>query len=280
MASFTNQATLRYQGSEIRSNVVTGELLSGAAVSKTAVESAYLPGERITYIVTLVNSGAGALGELTLTDDLGGVLFDGQTVYPLSYVADSAKLFVNGVQQPVGVTAGPPLQFTGISLPAQGSAVLVYDAVVTEFAQPTVGGSITNTVSLNEAAQAEEGTAQWTLPVAQQPLLEILKEVSPIGVQPNEPLTYRFTLRNYGNTATDNTLVLTDVFQPVLQNLTVTLDGQPLTEGVDYAYDEDTGSFETAEGVLFTAAAVSTQTADGSWQTVPSEQVLTVTGTI
>lgn len=280
MASFTNQATLRYRGSEIRSNIVTGELLLGVSLSKTSVESAYVPGGRITYIVTLVNNTAGELGELALTDDLGAVSFGGQMLYPLSYVADSAKLFVDGVQQPLTVIPGPPLQFGGIRLPAQGSAVLVYDAVVTEFAQPSAGGNIVNTVTLGGASGSEDGYAQWTLPVAEQPMLEIVKEVSPASIQPNEPLTYRFTLRNYGNEATDTTLVLVDVFQPALQNLTATLDGQTLIEGEDYTYDAATGIFETAEGVLSVAAAVSIQAEDGSWQINPSQQVLTVTGTV
>ena len=280
MASFTNQATLRYQGSEIRSNVVTGELLSGVSMTKTCVESAYAPGERLTYIVGLVNNSGGTLTDLTLTDDLGALTVGGQTVYQLSYVAGSATLFVNGVQQPVTAAAGPPLEFTGISLPAQGSAVLVYDATVTEYAQPTVGGSLTNTVTVNDTARAEDGSADWTLPVAEQPLLEIVKELSPSGVQPNESLTYTFTLRNYGNTATDDTLVLSDVFQPALQSIAVTLDGQPLVAGTDYTYTPASGAFETAQGVLSAVAATSVQQPDGSWQTTPSEQVLTVTGTV
>lgn len=280
MASFTNQATLRYQGIAIRSNTVTGELLQSVSVRKTSVESAYTPGGTVSYIVSLVNNSATELTGLTLTDDLGAYTFEGQTLYPLSYVAGSAKLFVSGVPQEPTVTAGPPLQIGGIRLPANADAVLVYDAAVTEYAQPSAGGSIVNTVTLDGAVLHEPISASWTLPVAVQPTLEILKELSPASVQPNEALSYRFTLLNYGNEDTDTTLALADTFQPPLQNLTVTLDGQPLTEGVDYSYDETTGAFETEAGILSVAAASSSQSAGGVWTITPTEQQLTVTGTV
>ena len=280
MASFTNQATLRYQGSEIRSNVVTGELLFGVSVGKTSVESDYTQGGRITFIVTLVNNGGTELTGLTLTDDLGAYQYETQTLYPLAYVNGTAKLFVNGVQQQLTVAGTTQLQLGGIQLPPQGSAVIVYDALATEYAQPSVGGSIVNTVTLTDAARADDGTAQWTLPVAVQPILEIMKEVSPVSIQPNQTLSYRFTLRNYGNEATDSTLVLADVFQPALQNLSVTLDGQPLTAVTDYTYDEASGAFETVQGVLSVAAAESVRAENGAWQITPTEQVLTVTGTV
>ena len=83
MASFTNMATLSYNGSQINSNVVTGELLDALTVTKTAVSGSYQPGDTVTYVVTLTNTGT-ALTGLTLTDDLGGYTAGGQTVYPLA----------------------------------------------------------------------------------------------------------------------------------------------------------------------------------------------------
>ena len=37
MATFTNQATLSYQGGQTSSNITTGQLLESLAVTKTAV---------------------------------------------------------------------------------------------------------------------------------------------------------------------------------------------------------------------------------------------------
>ena len=44
MASFTNMATLSYNGSQINSNVVTGELRDALTITKTAVSGGYRPG--------------------------------------------------------------------------------------------------------------------------------------------------------------------------------------------------------------------------------------------
>ena len=71
MATFTNQATLSYNGIFTNSNTVTGELLETLTASKTAVRAQYSPGDDLTYVITLVNSGATALNELTVSDNLG-----------------------------------------------------------------------------------------------------------------------------------------------------------------------------------------------------------------
>ena len=60
MASFTNMATLSYNGSQINSNVVTGELRDALTITKTAVSGGYRPGDTVTYVVTLSNTGTAA----------------------------------------------------------------------------------------------------------------------------------------------------------------------------------------------------------------------------
>ena len=106
MASFTNMATLSYNGSQINSNVVTGELQDALTVTKTAVSGSYRPGDTVTYVVTLTNTGT-ALTGLTLTDDLGGYTAGGQTVYPLSYEAGTLHYYTGGTEQTApAVTAG------------------------------------------------------------------------------------------------------------------------------------------------------------------------------
>ena len=71
MATFTNQATLRYNGNIINSNVTTGELLEVLSATKTAVLDNYTQGSEVTYVVQIVNSGTIAFSGLTITDDLG-----------------------------------------------------------------------------------------------------------------------------------------------------------------------------------------------------------------
>ena len=98
MASFTNFATLSYNGGTTNSNTVTGELLEVLTVTKTAVVKNYAANDKITYIISIVNSGAQPVTNLTVTDNLGAYEFNSGTVYPLAYVPNSVRYYVNGVR--------------------------------------------------------------------------------------------------------------------------------------------------------------------------------------
>ena len=76
MAIFSNQATLTYNGTTTNSNIAFGEILDVLAATKTAVDGTYIPGEQVTYVVTLRNTGNTALTGITITDNLGGTDFD------------------------------------------------------------------------------------------------------------------------------------------------------------------------------------------------------------
>ena len=285
MASFTNQATLSYNGRQVNSNVVTGEISSSLTMTKTPVGAIYSPGDIITYVVSLVNSGSSAVTRQTLTDDLGGYeIGGGQTVYPLAYTADSIQYYVNGVLQPAPtVTPGPPLTVTGISVPAGGNALLIYEASVTAAAPLTVGSQITNTATLVGAGRADPLTAQAVVTVSDGPMLSIVKSLSPAVVGENGQLSYTFLIQNTGNEAAgaDAAITVSDLFNPILSNLSATLNGQPLALNTDYSYNQATGQFNTVPGRITVPAAVYAQdTATGNWTVTPGEAVLVVTGTV
>ena len=284
MAIFSNQATLTYNGNTTNSNIAYGELLDVLSATKNAVEGTYTPGEVVTYVVTLRNTGSTALTGITITDDLGGYTFEAITVYPLTYEAGSATLFVNGVPQAApAVTAGPPLVVSGLTIPAGGDLVLVYQAQVNEFANPAAGGTIVNTVTVTGDGISTPITATETVTVAAAPNLTISKSISPAQVVDNDRVTYTFVIQNTGNeavVATDNAAI-TDVFDPILTDLTVTFEGSTWTEGVQYTYDETTGLFTTLPGALPVPAATYTQDpVTGAYVLTPGTVTLTVIGTI
>ena len=82
MATFFNQATLRYNNTITNSNIASGELVEVLAVTKTAVRDTYQVGEDITYAVSILNSGTVPFSGLTVTDDLGAYTVDTATVTP------------------------------------------------------------------------------------------------------------------------------------------------------------------------------------------------------
>ena len=176
MATFTNQATLSYNNTVTRSNIVTGELVDILAVAKTAVTDTYGCDTCVTYTVSIVNSGAAAFAGLTVTDDLGAYAFGEGTVTPLEYRAGSLKYYVNGLLQTTPtVTAGPPMTVTGISVPAGGNALLVYQVHTNDYAPRAVEDSIVNRATVTGEGLPAAVTAAATINAASEPCLSISK---------------------------------------------------------------------------------------------------------
>ena len=250
-ASFQNMATLTYTGGTVDSNIVTGELREVLTVVKTAVNKSYELGGRVTYVISLSNSGTVALTGLTLTDDLGGYAFGGTTLYPLAYVEGSLRYFQNGVLQDMpAVVAGPPMTVTGVTVPAGGSALVVYETAVTRYTPMAAESTVTNTVTVTVGGLAEAVT---------------------------------FTIQNRGNTAVTaaDDVTLRDVFKPILKNITVTYNGTAWSAGTEYTYSETTGEFVSAVGQITVPAATYTQDpVTGVWSVTPGSSVLVITGTV
>lgn len=283
MAVFTNFATLSYKGGTRNSNTVTGEIMETVSVQKTAVSIGYGAGDTLSYAVSLVNAGPADVSGLTVTDDLGAYELDGTVLFPLSYVDGTARLLVNGALQPApAVTAGPPLVFSGIAIPAGGSAVLVYEADVTGYAPLAPDSEITNTVTVTGGGVSVPLTASATVESLDSADLFISKALSPAVVPANGEITYSFELTNTGNTeagAADE-VVVSDDFDPILTNISVSFNGAAWTRAVQYSYDETTGAFATLPGQITVPAASYTQNADGTWTIEPGTATLTVSGTI
>ena len=283
MASFTNFATLSYNGGTTNSNTVTGELLEVLTAEKSAVTETYTRDGNVVYTLSLVNSGTAALTGLTVTDNLGGYTFDGETVYPLRYAEGTLRYYVNGILQTAPtVTAGPPLTVTGLTVPAGGSAMLVYKADVTGYARPDADGTIVNTATVTGDGLAAPLTASATIGTAEGAELRISKAICPAAVTENGQLTYTFVIENTGNMAAAEAenVVLSDTFNPILKGLTATYNGTAWTAGTNYTYDETTGVFTTLAGQIQVPAATYTQRADGTWAIAPGTAVVTVTGTV
>ena len=284
MAIFTNQATLTYNGNSTNSNIAYGEILDVLVATKTAVEGSYTPGQLVTYVVTLRNTGGAPLAGLVVTDNLGGYDFNGATVYPLTYEVGSVALFANGVPQTAPtVTAGPPLVFSDITVPADGDAVIVYQARANAYANPAVGGTIDNTVTVTGDGLSAPITATETVNASADPVLSISKSITPAQVVDNDRVTYTFVIQNSGNqavVATDDAAI-TDTFDPILTALTVTFNGVSWTQGVQYNYNEATGLFTTVPGQILVPAATYVQDpVTGAYTATPGIATLVVTGTI
>ena len=286
MATFYNQATLSFLGKVTNSNITEGELVSGLTLTKTAVSTDYGPGDGIVYAVTLINSDTVAKTNVTVTDNLGTYTLSGGTAefVPLTYVEGSVLYYQNGVLQPAPtVNAGPPLIIGGITIPAGGNVIILYEATANSFAPLSAGSTIINTVNATGDNVCQELTDTAEVPARNEPILSIAKAICPDTVTCGEEITYTFIIQNTGNTpvvATDN-LIVSDTFNPPFDAITVELNGTALDEGTGYTYNAETGEFSTIGGAIPVPEATFTRdTVTGVVTTTPGVAVLTVKGIV
>jgi archaellum component FlaG (FlaF/FlaG flagellin family) len=161
--------------------------------------------------------------------------------------------------------------------------VLVYQAKANAYADPGIGGTIENTVTITGDGLSGPVTASALVSALAAPMLTIAKSITPAQVVDNDRVTYTFVIQNTGSeavVATDNAAI-TDVFDPILTALTVTFNGAPWTQGVQYNYNEATGLFTTVPGQILVPGATYTQDpVTGAYSATPGIATLMVTGTI
>jgi len=284
MATFYNQATLTYNGNVRTSNIVTGELRPALDVVKTALTGSYTSGGVIPYIISIVNSGGAAYNGLVLTDNLGAYLNGGTTVLPLEYVEGTVRYLVNGtLQADPTVNVGTNLVISGINVPAGSNAIVFYETSVTSYAPLVCERGITNNVTVTGGNLTSPITAEATVNAECSADLRISKSLNPSVISENEELTYIFTVENFGNTAaiaTDNAVII-DNFNPILNAINVTFNGDTWSSPANYTYDATTGAFSTVAGQITVPAASYVQDpTTGAWSVVPGVSTLVVRGTV
>ncbi|MEE1314422.1 MAG: hypothetical protein UHS49_01465 [Faecalimonas sp.] len=283
MAQFTNQAQLFYNNNVTNSNIAVGEILEVLSATKTAVRGEYGQNDSVTYVISIINSGNVAFNGLTVTDNLGAYTSGTNTLVPLTYIDGTIQYYVNGVLQTAPtVTSGTDLAISNISIPANGTVILIYEARVNQFAPLGTNDSITNTAVLSGSG-IQPITVAETVETENEPNLSITKSISPVPVTENGVLTYTFLIQNAGNTAVTTTdlAVITDTFDPILTNLNVSFNGATWAEGTNYTYDETTGEFASVAGQITVPAATYTQDeTTGAISITPGVSTLVISGTV
>ncbi len=285
MAFFYNQANLSFGGRITNSNITEGEVITRVNLTKTAVTTDYGAGDNIVYAINLVNADDTDKTGITLTDNLGAFNPTGNLeVIPLNYVDESILYYQNGVLQPAPtVDAGAPLVISGITIPAGGNVTVLYEARANEYAPRGINASIINVVNAEGEGLCDVLNDSAEVPTRNEALLTIAKAVSPETLTCGGEVTYTFIIQNHGNlpvVATDDAII-TDVFNPILNNITVRVNDEVIEEGVGYTYNEETGEFATIGGALPVPEATFIRDPEtGIITTTPGVTILTITGTI
>ena len=282
----SNQATVNYRfgttTAEATSNVATTSLEYPLSIEKASLSRTYRIGDNLTYIITVVNNGNNALESVSVVDDLGTFVLNGNEITPLDFSGE-AYLYVNGILRS---EITPVIEDNGIvfeieDIPANSNAQIIYQARVNDFACFEAGGAITNTsTAVNNCDCICDGTSEASNTVVAEEYAEvrIIKSVCPNPVICGEELTFVFDIYNYGNVEATN-VVLRDTFVPPLENISVRIDGNEVAES-DYSYTNGVLILPDASGdeITIPAAECTRDPATGVVSRVPGSIRITISG--
>ena len=281
MAIITNQANLTYTygttTASVASNVATAELNATLSAAKRVLDESYRQNSDLTYILSFENGGNSAITDLPVLDNLGAYTPAGATapVQPLTYTGPAA-LYIDGA---FSAELTPAVQDGGVlftipEIPAGSNALLVYQATVNSFAPLAPGSKIENTASIGTT---DPLTVSATVPVESYADVAITKEMAPDPVSTGDMMTVTFTIENRGNAdATD--LQLTDDFPLALSDVSVTVNGAPMT---DFAFENSTLTLPSGtQTTRSVPAATFTQDETGAVTVTPGRLTVVFSGVV
>lgn len=239
-----NQANITYQYNSstgnATSNIVETTVLDlyGITANKTALQQTFKPGENITYITTIENSGSANLYNVTLQDDLGN--------NNLTILNNSIYIYKNEELQTID-PSGTFIEIPGILTPGE-QVLVIYIATVNNDIDSTID-EITNTQMITARGGGVTGPLITVTPNptatiirANYAQLTIMKTTDKETIMSGDNLTYTFTITNTGNTEATN-VILTDYLPEgfVINSIISETNGTITTYNpTDYTFDPTT----------------------------------------
>lgn len=239
-----NQANITYQYNSstgnATSNIVETTVLDlyGITANKTALQQTFKPGENITYITTIKNSGSANLYNVTLQDDLGN--------NNLTILNNSIYIYKNEELQTID-PSGTFIEIPGILTPGE-QVLVIYIATVNNDIDSTID-EITNTQMITARGGGVTGPLITVTPNptatiirANYAQLTIMKTTDKETIMSGDNLTYTFTITNTGNTEATN-VILTDYLPEgfVINSIISETNGTITTYNpTDYTFDPTT----------------------------------------
>ena len=284
MAILNNQASVTYTYTGARapetrnSNVANTTLIEDYSfvVSKQSLQTGFVPGENITYNITITNDGVNPLTNFTITDDLGRGT---STTSPLTYVISSARLIVNDIVSLINPTVIDPLTFLiPATLNSGESLNIFYVAEVDEtLAQDisSITNSITATATDTTSTNTYTETAEQTITRVNDASLVIVKQSNQTVINSGDNLDYTISISNQGSLpATD--VVITDTLPEgfTINNISITQNG------TTYNYSPSEYTVDALTNTLTLPNSTGRPiTIDGFVSGVDNTAIITVSGT-
>lgn len=237
----------RGQSDNTTSNVATASLLDQYSIQgeKGTLNTAFRPGDNLTFYVKVTNNGTSPLYNITITDDRGG------TLAPLTYVAGSAMLSYNDTITSITPITSVPLVFNLTApLNAGESAIIIFIARVAGSVVESVS-EIVNTVTISANEGSASGTViqvtpnpTVTVPRDEYAQVVLTKTVSSEEITEGVPFSYTLRLENSGNLPATG-VIITDVLPSgfVISSITSTTGDTVTTfDSSDYSLESSSNT--------------------------------------
>lgn len=216
-----NQATLLYNNVTTNSNTAVTRILSlyDLTATKEALLDTYTPGQTITYITRVENTGSAPLYNLTIVDNLADGL--------IRYINTSVEGYLNGSPIEIAVqTTTNSATFKVNSIVEPTDNVLIIFETTTPTSNPD---TLTNTQTITANGGSTTGPVitvkpdpTATVTIANYAALEMTKSVDKSSIYSGESLVYTFKIINRGNETATN-VAFSDIFPAGYKIETITL---------------------------------------------------------
>lgn len=227
MDTINNQATLLYNNVTTNSNTVSTQILSlyDLKATKESLLDTYTPGQTITYLTRIQNTGSSSLYNLTVTDDLANGL--------IQYIDGSVNAYLNG--SPIEINTqqtANSLTFRIDNVINPNDNVLIVFETSTPLTRPDV---LTNTQTITANGGSTTGPIVTVTPnpsvsltLANYVSLDISKSANKTSIYSGDTLVYTFQITNNGNETARN-VAFKDVFPTgyTVNNITLTTPDSP-----------------------------------------------------
>lgn len=288
MPTIENFATVSYTAGGVAatkvSNLAETQLEPSISFTKNSVGATYGDESVVTYILTITNTSANPITNISITDDLGTFAEGTLELTPLTYTPP-ALLLIGGLDQSAQLTTDSSVAgsvtFSFPSLASGQTANIIYRATVNEFAPLAADSQIVNTAELTSSSECANSSATARISAALAADVSVFKQMCPNPVICGDTVTYTIRIYNYGNIPAENIQVV-DAFDPAPTNITVSNDGT-LLPATSYTYINGLLTAPTntaAYPITVPAATYNRDETTGIVSVTPGVVEFVITGTI
>lgn len=261
MAEILNSANVSYtfagagSQTEVSSNVTQTNVTysSSIEITKMALADGFVPGENLSFMLRITNTGSDALSNIVVTDNLGvGSDPSREEIVPMEYVVGSAAQSDN--HEPwtsVTPSATSPLTFEISSMNAGDVVEITYTTqVLGSFSYSTI--SSTATATADGVGGSVTDSAENTLSEASYAHIVATKSGSADNIQTGEPFTYTIDLTNTGNEDATGIVVTDNIPEDfVLTSINMIQNGSSTTlDATDYTLEGGLLTIPSSESTL------------------------------